>query len=297
MDRHGAMQSFGGMHSKKKLEALAEYLKLFNTVLQKQSFQRYYIDLFAGSGGQYIGEDANQEQVELDLGAEEHAFLEGSPRLALQTAPSFHHFVFSDFSQTNSQHLEKLKSEFPNRHIDVRRGNANTVSKDVLSVIDWKRSRGVLFLDPFGAQVDWTLLEFVRSTEAIDVWYLFPTGAVIRMTPRHGNIKETWAARLTSLLGTESWKAEFFKHTTQQTLFPDEAQRPERQVTASAVETFVLQRLANLFPNSVKVCLRLNTVGNSPLYSLCFAASNPGKGGKLAVRLAEAVIRTQRKKR
>ena len=39
---------------------------------------------------------------------------------------------------------------------------------------DWSLHRAVLFLDPYGMQVEWATIEAVAKTKAIDLWLLFP---------------------------------------------------------------------------------------------------------------------------
>ncbi|GAI54351.1 unnamed protein product, partial [marine sediment metagenome] len=40
----------------------------------------------------------------------------------------------------------------------------------------WQNNRAVLFLDPYGMQVNWETIKAIANTEAIDLWYLFPFG-------------------------------------------------------------------------------------------------------------------------
>jgi three-Cys-motif partner protein len=165
-----SMQKFGGSWSKQKLDVLREYLKPYNTILSKQRFRRYYIDTFAGTGGQIIGNSGHPAQEILPIDDVEHegvAFLKGSARIALEVEPGFHEFIFSDLSAKKSKHLERLKAEFPNRLIQLRKGDANQVLQDVVSELDWKDCRALVFLDPFGAQVEWRTLELLAGTKAV----------------------------------------------------------------------------------------------------------------------------------
>ena len=49
--------------------------------------------------------------------------------------------------------------------------------------IDWRRTRGVIFLDPFGASLEWQTLKVIAATEALDVWYFFPLSSIFRNAP------------------------------------------------------------------------------------------------------------------
>ncbi|MEW6074198.1 MAG: hypothetical protein AB1726_16580 [Planctomycetota bacterium] len=53
--------------------------------------------------------------------------------------------------------------------------------------------RKVLFLDPYGMQVEWVTIEAVAQTKAIDLWVLFPLGVgVNRLLTKSGEIPESW---------------------------------------------------------------------------------------------------------
>lgn len=41
------------------------------------------------------------------------------------------------------------------------------------------RRRAVVFLDPFGMQVEWRTIERIGQTKAIDLWILFPLGVAV----------------------------------------------------------------------------------------------------------------------
>jgi three-Cys-motif partner protein len=294
------LQTFGGKWSDLKLTALSRYLIGFNTALKNTNLTRYYIDTFAGSGGHYTSEDSQSGGTLLGelLDEEPRRFLEGSALRALDTEPPFHKYIFSDVQKRNTAKLEKLGSRYPKKDIEVRQGDVNTVTLDIIESINWNKSRAVLFLDPFGAQVNWSTLEFVRKTGAVDVWYLVPTGlCMLRMIPHSGQVPEKWEKRITSMVGTDTWKEAFLIPSTQSTLFDTESQGVTRSANIEAVERFFLDRLKSLSANVVERCLRLNSASNSPLYSLCFFASNQGKGGKLAKRIADGVIKESQRTR
>ena len=43
-----------------------------------------------------------------------------------------------------------------------------------------------MFLDPYGTQVSWDTIKLIADTRAIDLWILFPIGAVNRLMNRDG---------------------------------------------------------------------------------------------------------------
>jgi three-Cys-motif partner protein len=61
---------------------------------------------------------------------------------------------------------EYLKSEFPNRAIDILNEDANAAVQRICRDTDWRSNRAVLFLDPYGMQVAWETLAAVAATKA-----------------------------------------------------------------------------------------------------------------------------------
>lgn len=79
-----------------------------------------------------------------------------------------------------------INSEFPQmrRIVTICCGDANDKLAEIISNVDWRYNRGLLFLDPYATQVNWATLENVAQTKSIDVWYLFPFSALERMLPK-----------------------------------------------------------------------------------------------------------------
>lgn len=171
---------FGGDWTSRKLEILAAYLGDYRKALKKQPFRLAYIDAFAGTG--YRTPQASEDPSSLPLfpdlaAAEPQALLDGSARLALQVQPPFDRYLFIERSRDRCEALESLKREFPDlaSAIRVEQGDANHVIQQ-LCARNWKDRRAVLFLDPYGMQVEWKTIEAVARTKAIDMWLLFPLG-------------------------------------------------------------------------------------------------------------------------
>jgi three-Cys-motif partner protein len=77
-----------------------------------------------------------------------------------------------------------------------------------------------MFLDPYGMQVEWSLIEAIARTEAVDLWVLFPLGvAVNRLLTRVEPPSGKWAQALTRMLGTEDWRDAFYPRRVERTLF------------------------------------------------------------------------------
>ena len=196
----GKGHQFGGSWTTAKLDVLAQYLQRYTIALKDQPskerpFRKAYIDAFAGTG--YREERREEEQqgrqglLFPDLAEPEtQELIEGSAKLALQTQPSFDKYIFIERKAGRCLQLEGLKDEFPSlaKLIDIQCGDANVQIRDICDA-NWKSHRAVLFLDPYGMQVEWKTIEAITATRAIDLWLLFPLGmGVNRLLTKSGEI-------------------------------------------------------------------------------------------------------------
>ncbi len=292
----GGAHRFGGDWTSRKLEVLAGYLSSYVQALKDKPsstkpFRKAYIDAFAGSGAiEHLSDDAQTDaQVQLlpEIGRDEsRQLLSGSARIALQTKPSFDKYIFIEQDAEHCAQLETLKTEFPELApcIDVRRGEANEQIRAICAR-NWRSSRAVLFLDPYGMQVEWSTIEAVARTRAIDLWLLFPLGiGVNRLLTNSGEIPPSWARRLDLLLGTSEWRDAFYTIVRETNLFGDEDER----VVKASIETigaYFNERLRAVFAGVVDKPGVLRNSTNNPLYLLCFAVGNE-RGRGIALRLA-----------
>lgn len=219
---------FGGDWTEEKLQRVRKYLAAYTTIFAKnpraQKLIPIYVDAFAGTGYRTKPQRLDdQTPLFAELTEPEvEQFLKGSARLALDVEPSFHRYIFIERDTARAQELQGLRDAFPQKaHVlEIVQADANTWLKDWCATTDWHKRRAVVFLDPYGMQVDWALIEALAKTQAIDLWILFPLGvAVNRLLTRSSEPPESWAQALTRILGTEEWRTAFYSHTTVQTLF------------------------------------------------------------------------------
>ncbi len=279
-------QKFGGPWSLLKVETVASYLQAFNIALrQKPSptmpFRRIYIDAFAGSGSFSF---STESAPLLDEGASitHHS---GSAKRALEIDPPFDELIFIERSEKNVEKLRALCKPFKSARVIA--GDANVEVRKVCASTDWKRTRGVVFLDPFGASVDWQTLEAIARTKALDVWYLFPLFGLYRNAPQDPAALDASKHRtLTRMLGTDSWQQVFYRvrKSDQVELFADTSQGSvSRVVAVDEMEAFLKRRLEDIF-EAVLEPKRLPETG-APMFSLFFAVSNQ-RAVKVATRIA-----------
>jgi three-Cys-motif partner protein len=283
--------SFGGMHTEEKLQVLENYLAAYQKVLKNSGLQTVFFDAFAGTG-----EIPSEEVGGLFEDVEEaEPFIEGSARRALGVTPPFTSYVFVEKSRRKVASLKALKSEFPDlsSRIHVERADANVAVERFCMDTDWKRTRAVMFLDPFGNQVGWNSLEAIARTRAIDLWYLFPAGlGVNRQISAEGELDEKKASSLDFMLGTQRWRNEFIGTVRNQTLWGEEQEKQIKQASVDSVTRFMIKRMKSIFSGMVlDEWLPLGR-GGSHWYSLLFACANPSpKATEIAERLASAVMK------
>jgi len=286
------LQMFGGDWTERKLDVLSKYLRAYTTALKKTPFNKLYIDAFAGTGYREVETQVPEGDLYFpELAATEPVqFRDGSARIALKSSPAFDRYIFIEKSSRRDE-LEKLRLQFPDKSISIVGGDANTRLTEVCSQIDWKGNRAVLFLDPFGMQVEWKTIEVIAKTRAIDLWYLFPSGIGVNrlLAPSPEAIPPGWAARLDKVLGSSEWLSIFYKDTTTHGVF-DTVESKERIGGTKAIADYFRERLAALFPGVAKNPGQLKNSNGTVLYHLYFAAANE-RGAPIALDIAEHLLK------
>lgn len=290
---------FGGDWTEQKLGVLGKYLSAYTTALKNTPFRKIYIDAFAGTGDRDVSKAADAggpEQVELFAESDEpnrRALLDGSARIALRAEPRFDQYIFIEKSRERCAALERLKTEFPAlaRDVEIRQSDANDEIRELCKT-SWRAQRAVLFLDPYGMQVEWNTIEAIAQTRAIDLWLLFPLGiGVNRLLTKSGDVPAAWRRRLDLLLGTRDWEEEFYRVELKPDLFGDEVQRVEKATVAS-IGKYFNRRLSQIFAGVAEPAALRNST-NSPMYLLCFAVGNE-KGRPIAQRIANYLLKDLR---
>ena len=268
---------FGGPWTEKKLEILKGYLKTYTTILKKTNLELLYIDAFAGTGRVEIRRDGEDFE-------DRKRFIDGSTRIAIEVKDRiFDELIFIEKDLESYNKLKELKEEFPNRNIEMINGDSNEYIIKMRG--NWKRKRGVLFLDPFGAQVNWTTLEAVASYKAIDVWILFPTSAIARMLPKSRmpeDISDGLAKSLTRVYGRDSWRSLYH---TQGNLFHEDEKF--RDTGVYGLREIYKNQLRDLFGERfLDRSKTLKGPTNSPLYEFMFCT---GSDSRRAIEISKGV--------
>jgi three-Cys-motif partner protein len=288
---------FGGDWTEDKLRRLREYLIAYRNIFasnQRASFLKtWYVDAFAGTGSRSTSRPASQT---LDYGDEylvdddTSKFLDGSAKIALGLPSPFDHYLFIEESKKRTETLRNsVRTGFPalSNRVQIQIADANTALCEWCKQRDWSKERAVVFLDPYGMQVEWNTITTLASTKGIDLWYLFPIAT--RLLTRDGDMDKKWAKRLDILFGTQDWRSRFYPAQERETLF-GLVESVERDVTEQNIKSFIEERLNNCFV-AVAQSRILRNSKSSPLFALCFAASNK-TGAKTALKIAQHILKS-----
>lgn len=289
---------FGGTWTRRKLDALRDYLlayqKIFKHSPKARMLRTVYVDAFAGTGERDIREAAVEPQLFGYADEDIKRYQEGSAKIALSLPEKFDQYVFLDAKASHVEALRQLVrrefAELENRCL-IARAEANRWLQSWCARENWRGQRAVVFLDPYGMEVEWETLKAIADTQAIDLWVLFPLGiGANRTLPADMPPQGAWARRLTKLFGTDEWRDRFYRREPRHDLFGKSDESWKRAGDVMDILDFFLSRLKTVFATVVTKPLILRNSRNSPMYALCFAAGNP-RGSRIALRIASHLTR------
>lgn len=297
-------QAFGDEHTRKKLETVEKYLGAFTTALKKQGFELLYVDACAGSGSSIpksalAGRRADEGQKGLLQEAEPVAdtdqIIVGSAIRALGVQHPFDRYLFNDVKPSNVRALRKqVKEHFGHleNRVAITQGDANAMLSGLCERTNWRATRAVVFLDPFGLQIRFDTLQKLALTKAVDLWYLVPVFAMYRQVRGDGGVLDDGGKSVDDALGTTAWRdVVAVEEKGQIDLFGGSTNVSRRAVDIAWFENVAKERLKLAFDG--RVVEQVLPLGRNGLheFSLMFAWANPGEKAKLAAKLASAVLR------
>jgi three-Cys-motif partner protein len=290
-----AVNKFGARaHTGKKLKVLDQYHGFYPLAL-RDKFELIYVDAFAGTGEVLLSKSDGNAGL-LPGFEQPPEIIEGSAIRALGAPIPYNKYIFVEKSRKKLKTLqEQLEARFPDRitKCEFVCSDANDALKTFCAQTNWKKSRAVVFLDPFGNQIEWETLTALARTRAIDVWYLFPSGlGVFRQIPKRGQVQDEAAESITKILGSDTWRYLFTKETTGENLFGQSETTTQREVSVQAITEHAITRLRSIFEGGVSdEYVALGGGEKVPWYSLIFACSNPEpKAKELAMKVAKWIV-------
>jgi three-Cys-motif partner protein len=281
---------WGGPWTQKKLDAFSKYVRSYLTIMKKYPYWKtIYFDGFAGSGSKK-SEAKTELYEQLKITEEEENVYEGSAEkvLKLGNEMAFDYYYFIDKNKSALKKLEKKLQDTVNvgeRKIEFKPGNANEWILKLAEAMATKKYAALVFLDPFGMQIDWNSIAALKGTRS-DVWVLVPTGVIVnRLLDKAGKLEHT--AKLQSFFGLteQEIKDIFYKQETRNTLFGEEEFVNKISKPIERIAQLYGQRMKTIWDYVTETPLRLDNRNGAPLFHFVFASNN-----KNALKIASQII-------
>lgn len=271
-------QAFGSDRwTSEKLEILRAYLDAYTTALKNQRFTLVYVDAFAGSGAIEVADDEDGRRL-----------LDGSPVVAANIRDKpFDQLVFIEKNRRKSESLRATLADLgATDRSTVVTEDANDYLPEFCSNLG-TYDRAVIFLDPFGTQVDWETVSAIARTEKCDTWILFPVGTIRRLLQRRGEPSRGRQDRLDRVFGGPSWRD--LQHPVLQPSMFDDAPTVETAPGVDGIIAIYRDKLETAFVQVAPTSRTLRNSRNAPLYEFMFTAANH-KGASIAVAIADHIL-------
>jgi three-Cys-motif partner protein len=266
------------------------YLKAFTTALRPRFSELWYIDAFAGTGSRTVRVEARDGDLFDAPAPEQIEQRRGSAKIAIDVSPPFHRLVFIDSKPRHCAALRELAAQYPNREIVVVEQDANRSIQKALAWKDWRSTRAVMFLDPYGMDVEWATLVATAKTKAVDIWFLFSLSGLYRQATRSSeHITPDKRAAITKILGTDEWEKELYSDLGQADMFGGAP--ATRTADVRGLERYVQGRLETIFAK-VFPPLALPIEQKPQRFSLFLCISNDDpKALGLATRIGDHILK------
>ncbi|MBK6681312.1 MAG: three-Cys-motif partner protein TcmP [Ignavibacteriales bacterium] len=283
-------ERFGGNWRLKKLKALKDYLiayrQIFSANEKARHFKIHYIDVFAGKGELIFEESFDGTLFEVET---THP---GSAKIALDIPDPFHYYHFIELEKSRCDKLEELKSVYPwgKDRINIYQGDGKRKLLEILSTLNFNKDRAVVFLDPYGMDVEFDLLKNIAETRIVDLWILVPHAVgFMRQLQKEGKLTESNKQKLNRVFGEEDWFEKFYNEYTTENLFGDEETFLKKAINEKDLINYYNSRLKGIFIDVAPSPLILKNDKKIPIFALCFAASNE-KGSTAAIKIAKHLL-------
>jgi len=145
------------------------------------------------------------------------------------------------------------------------------------------RQRGLVFLDPYGLQVDWETVKALAQAKTFDVFVNFPLMGVTRLLRRDEPPKGQVRALLNRVMGSSNWVEKIYRPAAQLSLF-GETLVVRDVIRAEWLARVYADQMGVLFPYVSKPVIMTNS-RNTALYALFLASHN-----QTAVRIVNEIF-------
>jgi three-Cys-motif partner protein len=244
---------------------LREYLHAYAVIMAAQKRRWlsafHYVDAFAGPG----------IAVTKTRDPEMQAFLEGSPRIALASDPPFDRYHFID---KNARRLSVLQEAVTQEGLGLKcsfsLGDANPLIRDLASSLS-SRERALVFLDPYGLQVEWGTVEALGLSKRADVFINFSLMGVVRNLRRRGGPAPGFRLLVERVMGNSKWLDDVY---ALQGRLDEDPIAVRSELAADTVAGHYSRALHTVFAHVSRAAIMRNTRG-SPVYALVLASQRP----------------------
>lgn len=255
-----------GIWTETKLKITRAYIREYSKILARQPNLKFaYIDAFAGAGTHLTKETGNE--------------IPGSPRVALDSDPSFHEYHFIEMNPERVERLRHLAAEYPKLSVQVHQGDCNHVLPNkILPTFGWRSfRRAFCLIDPYGMNLRWDVVKMAGELGTVEILLNFPVLAMNRNALlRNPEVtKQSQVLRMTDFWGDDSWRDELYRESLQGNLF---GEIDEEKVSNAELAKAYCKRLKEVagfkYVSDPRPMLNTN---NAVLYYLIFAS--PKKTG------------------
>lgn len=278
---------WGGPWTEKKLAAFSKYVWSYLTIMQKFPYWKtIYFDGFAGSGTREKQSKPELMQ-QLKITMEEESTYRGAAErvLGLQDL-QFDYYYFIDKNEKSLNKLKtKLDNQFEEKKIIYRSGDANLQITELAKALKSKDYAALVFLDPFGMQIDWSSISELKDTRS-DVWILIPTGVIVnRLLDKAGKLQ--FSSKLKSFFGLsiEEIKTHFYQENKVQTLFGEDEIITKVSKPIGKIARLYAQQMNTIWKHVTDEPLVLKNRNSSPIFHFVFASNNQN-----ALKIAKQII-------
>lgn len=283
-------EKWGGYWTEMKLEAFSKYVWSYLQIMKKMAYWKtIYFDGFAGCGSRQ--NKKSQLFVQLNLTGEDEDLYKSSAErvLSIKGDLSFDYYYFID---TNEKAIDTLQSkleameEAKSKQLLFRSGDANKWLRELAKTLKTKKYTALIFLDPFGMQIDWESIEILKGTRS-DIWILIPSGVIVnRLLDRKGELKNIKKLESFFGLSEDEIRIEFYETEKQNTFFGEIEITKKVLKPIEKIASLYLKRLNSIWTYTIDEPLRLENSRKFPIYHFAFASNN-----KNAVRIANQIIK------
>jgi three-Cys-motif partner protein len=292
--------SWGGPWTDKKLQAFEDYVIAYLKIMNANPYwETIYFDGFAGSGDK--GNDSNPLYLELEFTETEEKIYQGAAeRVSKLIEPyrfDYYYFIEKDDKSINQlqARIDLLNKDKKGKTV-FRPGDCNGELLKLASALKQTKSArskslkyaALLFLDPFGMQVEWSSIEQLRGTKS-DVWILLPTAVIVnRLLDKKGKLKSIKKLEAFFGMKEEEIKQSFYVPTGQADLFSSGSDHYSKVANPiQKIADIYIAKMKNVWDYVTERPLRLDNRTGAPLFHFVFATNN-----KSALNIANDIIKT-----